>query len=1227
MIEAVKDYLAPKRFHIVAYVCVIVHFLCGSAFTVVTAVLRASENGKFSCFVDGQSTVTHKKQVDQACFLSYDKIYNSPLPFYGFVLLSTGSTVLISVIYSLVVWKRVDEIESYHERRTDGELENQTQNRRTVYVFYSYFVHLVLRALFGIIFTMFQYAYFYPNGFDSKFSCNLSDQGTSSDINTPRNVSHYSTLLTCKNATASEKSSWGIIVSVLNSIVAFIILVEVIYLWRRFLILNRQSEDSWNNDSKFVTIYFFGKQCIVPERHPLSSTMDKVTQNAMHSIQYYKNEVKNRSRAYDINYPEKISLDDMYIDVIIHTERARHKFSKDMDRHEIYDVYMKVPSDSIRLEKIKDLFYPNKDTQHIYPRSILAIGRPGIGKTILTEKLLCDWANEIDEFYLGKIVFFFKLRLFDHSKFKNISLKTFLQLGTRLDTEKIESIYQKTVNEPEKAIFIFDGLDECNAAPMECLDQSNMNANDCSECMSGMSLFIKLVRGDMLKGATVLVTSRPTAYDFYSKLDFDRNVEIIGFTSDKIEEYVSRFCKNKNRINLKQTIWNHIKSASELLNLCYIPVNCLIMCATLYECLNDLENDTNVLPKTLTELYEIALHYVGKKHQRNANANCSAQETFKKLELVAFNGIKGGKLVFEHGLFDEQMKASGLLNHLSASTVSPGQFCFTHLTLQEFLAARHVTETFAPAEIRTFISDHIRIGKWHLVLQFISGLLGKKIIKFRGEYQPRAQGLRSCEYKDCISAFVEGLEVTPDRDNSDLKRMFFKNNEVLVMKCLREVNNEKIVEDVCETTILGDVVELRDNCNVSLLSSEWAAVTAVCKHMTQLAILSVQWENEGSFENIRELLQKRCMKKIELNATPKTHIGDVFSALTKVNCTLKHRHTCNKLTALDIRVFSQTDKDLPIMRTFFVNGHGSHLKKLHLSSNKFCHSSEVFKMLNSEYCPKLAQLRLSGNAICDKDAKILWDALTTRLRKLTTLDVSRCMLTNQYIPSLCKALQDEHCQLTGLSLGDNKIGDKGARRLFKKALKQEHCKLTKLCLDRCWLTYRCISPLVEALQDERCQLTVLSLRGNKEIGDVGVCMLLEKALGKEHCKLTELYLDSCWLTDRCVSPLVEALQDERCQLTVLSLKSNKILDAGACMLFKKALGQEHCKLTELYLNHCWLTDLCVPAIVEALQDKRCRLTYLDPIGNNLTEDGERSLRNVETCQTCKDRGLRIRVSS
>jgi hypothetical protein len=617
MIDTVKDYLAANRFRIVAYVCVIGHFLCGLVFTVVTAALRASENGKFSCSVDAKSTATYKKQVDQACFARYDQAYNSPIPLYGFVLLSIDFTVLVSVIYSLIVRTRVDEIESRRERQIDGKPVDRGQNRKTVYVFYSYFVHLVLRALFVITLTVLQHTYFYPNGFDFKFSCNLppTDQVTS-DINTPKNASRNlnGTLITCENATVSEKWVSGIFVSVINSIVAAVILGEVIYLLPRLPILNRHSGVGWSCDSKFVIEHLLGKQYNVPgESEPLttlaSSTVNDSIQDTRNQntpepiapecttidndiqdsgtedcIDFYKEHVLNRSRDPGIIYGPNADIDDLYIDVVIHTERAQHNFPEGMKRHEIYDVYMKVPPYSICLERIDALFYPNTDTKGEFPRSILAIGRPGIGKTVLTEKILRDWANGIDEYYSDKIVFFFKFRWFNENinELRNISLKTFLQSGTALSEKNFESIYEEIAKEPQKAILIFDGLDEYHGDPISCLDQSRIIPNDPNTGTSAMNLFIKLVLGDLLKGATVVVTSRPTADDFYSRLDFDRNVEIIGFTSDKIEEYVSRFCDNNNTSDIKTKIWNHIKSSSELLNLCYIPVNCFIVCYSLW---------------------------------------------------------------------------------------------------------------------------------------------------------------------------------------------------------------------------------------------------------------------------------------------------------------------------------------------------------------------------------------------------------------------------------------------------------------------------------------------------------------------------------------------------------------------------------------------------------------------------------------------------------------------
>ena len=1309
MIDAVKDYLEPKRFGTIAYICVIVHFLCGLVFAAVTAALRASENEKFSCSVDAKSTATYKKQVDQACFARYDQVYNSPIPLYGFVLLSIGLSVLVSVIYSLLVWKRVDEIESSNERQTDGEAAHRVhgQNRRLFYVFYRYFTHLVVRSLFGIIFTVVQHTYFYNNGFDSKFNCNLPPAEVTSNINTPKNTSRNlnSTSVNCENATASEQWLWGIVVSVINIIVALIIFVEVIYLLPRLPVFNNCSGVGWSCDSEFVIKYLLdkpynapgesepltsiennpphcstqnystpdsvaeacsavndsiqvtrnqdtpdsiaqeytinlytttdndiqdsgtedsidlykeqvlqpsrpligyplGKQYNVPGENELltsiennpphcstqdcntqdsvaqacsslndsiqdsrnqdtpnsiaqeSTTMDNDSQDSGSEdcIDVYKKQVLNRSRDPGIIYGPNANIDDLYIDVVIHTGRAQHKFLKTMNRHEIYDVYMEVPPTSICLERIDELFYPNRDTKGEFPRSILAIGRPGIGKTVLTEKILRDWANGIDEYYSDKIVFFFKFRWFNENinELRNISLKTFLQFGTALSEENFESIYEEIAKEPQKAILIFDGLDEYHDDPISCLDQSRIIPNDCNTGTSAINLFIQLVLGDLLKGAMVLVTSRPTADDFYSRLDFDRNVEIIGFTSTKIEEYVSRFCDNNNTSDLKTKVWNHIKSSSELLNLCYIPVNCFIVCVTLSGYLGDPRNETSALPTTLTELYQTAIDHFEKHHHRNADRNSMAHEALKQLQRLAFLAMESGQLVFNQTLFDEEMKKSGLLNSLS-NPIFPlrTQFCFIHLTIQEFLAARHVTETFAPPKIKKFISDHVDSGQWHLVLQFIAGLLGKNIKNFDGEY------------KDCVFAFAESLDVT----NGKIEVGY---HEVFIMKCLREADDEEITKEICETTAINDTVVLYTHeSSYNLSPSEWATVTFVCKHMKELANLTLLLFAADCLPEILRLLRKTCLNELEmvsgaLNAAVTHEIDQVFSALTELNCTFDHEHT--KLTTLKLEDFKLTEAGLPIMCNFFENGHASQIEYLALLDIKGIQSYEISKLcevLNNEHCPNLEFLKLEGNLISDKGARALCDTLSKGLCKLNRLTVKHCELTDRCIPTLVKALQDERCQLTVLLLDDNAIGDKGA------------------------------------------------------------CMLFEDALTKEHCKLTELNLNWCSLTDCCIPILCKALKDERCQLTDLSLRNNAIGDKGACMLFEDALTKEHCKLTKLSLLQCLLTDECIPSLYKALKDGQCVFRRLFLIGNNFTENGKKLLHDTMNYENFG--GLQIHV--
>ena len=1065
MIDAVKEYLAPKRFGVVAYVCLIVHFLTGLTLITVTSALRAGEFGKFSCRVDKGSTAVYKQYVEKTCYSRYEQVYNSPLPLYGFVLLSTGFIVIVSVIYSLGVSRRVDDIDKTSSRSDESSAVGE-ETRQGLYVFYFYFFHLVARSLFGIVFTVTQYSLFYSDGFDFDFSCTLP----ASDVNDvtpqiPNNLSigkFNNTSVACENTSASEKQIWSVIVAVSNTAFALITLGEIVYLFcRRFAIIKCRSQVKWSNDTEFITVYLLRKTC---------TKVDYGLTNLEDSIDFYKDKVLNAPRDPEICYAQNVDLNDLYIDVIITTGRAQHNFSKEMGRHEMFDVYMKVPESSIRLNEIKDLFQPNTDTKDCFPHTILVVGRPGIGKSVLTKKIIHDWANtKDDEFYSGKIAFLIKFRWFGFDQFKNLSLKTFLLYGTGLNEEEFESIYEEVLREPQKAILVFDGLDEFNGDLTNCLELPN----DPNTCIPAINLFAKICTGSMLKGATVLVTSRPTTESFYSKLNFDRSVEIIGFTPDKIEEYVTKFCENTNSNDLAPKIWSHITNSSDLLNLCYIPVNCFIVCVTLSKCLSDSRNDSRGLPTTLTELYITAVDHFVTDRSRNLEET-SSKRILQKLEELSYCGMKNGQLVFNKQHFDAEMRKSGLVNSLS-NPIFPiqTQFCFIHLTIQEFLAASHVTKTLKPNAIENFILTNFKYSEWQLVLQFIAGLLGEKI-----------KMSASNDYRDCCLAFAKSFH--PDPVNEKCMNLDHVSH-ALVMKCLREVDDEDIVKQACEQTDLNMVTRI-EGIMSSLSTSEWAAMTFVWKHLKNVQDLTLLTAitDENFLRDIGEFVQQRCLKKLTLHTIEsECNLSEVakvrfFKSLMKSKCTLDHEHVKFRALALTIGL---TDADIPNICEFIRSGRATHLQDLRLSNNDLtsCGIYQLCEVFNDGHCKELRYLDFSYNEnLKDESVEVLCNALVQEhFVLLELLSLTHCSLTDECVNSLCTFLCDRHCKLTVLTLEDNKIGDKGVSMLCTNALKREQCTLIQLYLRRCNLTDECVPLLCETLKDRNCSLTVMNLEQNK----------------------------------------------------------------------------------------------------------------------------------------------------
>ena len=208
--------------------------------------LRAIDSKSFSCYVGNNlNGSTSKRQIEQACFSKYRWNFNSPLPFYAFVVLSVGIYLLVSIVYSLLVRKRVDEIES--------RILNNEMNTKTVWVIYAYLIHLVLRILLGITFASLQYVYFFANDFDETYSCVFSQEDQMKYRITRTNIDGNDlnkTLVTCTNDIASKENALSITVMVINSVFAVTAIVELIR------ILPRCCNLQANADAQFVRKYF-----------------------------------------------------------------------------------------------------------------------------------------------------------------------------------------------------------------------------------------------------------------------------------------------------------------------------------------------------------------------------------------------------------------------------------------------------------------------------------------------------------------------------------------------------------------------------------------------------------------------------------------------------------------------------------------------------------------------------------------------------------------------------------------------------------------------------------------------------------------------------------------------------------------------------------------------------------------------------------------------------------
>ncbi|XP_068679893.1 NLR family CARD domain-containing protein 3-like isoform X2 [Montipora foliosa] len=852
------------------------------------------------------------------------------------------------------------------------------------------------------------------------------------------------------------------------------------------------------------------------------------------------------------------TVDEIFVNVVIREGRVSYNFPA--DRWEQLKVYPMASAEQTNPLRPQEIF----DSCH---RNVLAVGRPGIGKTLLCTRLLRFWASDDTKIQSQCEVAFLL-------KFRHLNSETDLNLRellTRAETLECleDELWQYIKDNPSKVLLIFDGLDEFSSTVGIARDDSRFNNTEEVRMPMGC-LYKKIASGKLLQGCTLLTTVRPNAVEDVRELQFDRTVEITGFTFEQVEEFVEKFTKDDDSGKLKEIIWQHISTNINLFSLCYIPVNCFIICHCLLQLINISSDAEHKLPVKITEIYSISVKIFFYKHSRG-KYSCSKtdlgcymykrfdelqpenDEVFKKLGKIAFNGIERRKLSFEShevsGLED-----CGLLHRLpdmkprKLTQPSRAQYCFTHLTVQEFFAAKHLTDTLPKYKLQRFVADHIRVGTWKVVMQFVAGLL-----------EPDARQ-RTTQSEIFTHLLPEKVKRT---DRSDL----------IWWPCSKE--DKVLALDVCKC-----LYEFDGEQEKAKIQSKGAEIGFNAVDFSGMRVVPIHCPALMDFVRDANVISLR----MDVNNVGALGCKEMQYSLKDVNC---------KLTQLD-------------------------LWRNNIGDQGAAHLSDALKDVNC----KLTQLDLWRNNIGDQGAAHLSDALKDINCKLTQLNLWGNNLGDQGAAHLSDALKDVNCKLTQLNLGSNNIGDQGAAHL-SDALKDVNCKLTQLNLGGNNIGDQGAAHLSDALKDVNCKLTQLNL-GSNNIGDQGAAHLSD-ALKDVNCKLTQLNLECNHTGDQGAAHLSDAVKDVNCKLTQLNLGGNKIGDQGAAHL-SDALKDVNCKITQLNLEGNKIGDQGAAHLSDALKDVNCKLTQLNLWGNNLGDQGAAHLSDALKDANCKLTQLNFRVN-
>ena len=795
-----------------------------------------------------------------------------------------------------------------------------------------------------------------------------------------------------------------------------------------------------------------------------------------------KESIKTQTEFINVASPtssNKVRTDDIFTSLLIQHGRKPVE-DLDMERGEQLQQYSRGSGKPV--EHSQDIFLSESDrNDDMNPKSVLVTGKAGIGKTLYCQNLIRDWADNklfqpqsnrnVPDFKFAYLLTFRQLSLL---RDKHVTLREILNLSSVLDEHSNidDSLFEYIVDHSENVLIILDGFDEYSKQNFIVSDSDDRYPNSAKEKMPVAALCAKLIKGKILKDSVVMMTSRPEEYDqVKGKIPFDRYVEITGFSEEQVKKYIEKYFK-ENEV-MKNAVMDHITKNDNLVSFAHIPVLCFLMCSYFEYILTESMN-TDALPVSMGDIYSEVINMFLRKHSRTKGA--LSEKTLDKLSKFAAHLLRKEKYLFsvvdDMKRFSskevESLKASGLL-HCSppfrkSFSETTKYFCFTHLTLQEYLAARWFVKQ---REIPSYPENASG-----MVLQFMSGILSKQndhafMRKLLRGLIRRASFLFSVEpsIMKCLAEYHD-KEFALNFVKKFYRKLFYSYTTVELKRL-----------DCIAISFLLDVISTlnaEEKADMNQLTFQQSH-RPLGNRLNLFRRIVPCVEGTGERSQTSSHHSSRAPYELRLFDCHITQTGvrQIFKVLKNELCTV---------TSLSLGSCSMADE---CVVTIAESLPSTNVTYLFLYSNKITDAgvASLSQALQTAAC-QVTILDLSENQITDTGVASLCQALQTPTCKVTTLDLSRNQITDASVASLCQALQTEACQVTILDLDKNQITDAGVVSLCQ-ALQTAACNVTKLYLNDNQITDAGVATLCQTLQKAQRPVETLCLYDNSRITSVG----------------------------------------------------------------------------------------------------------------------------------------------